>query len=109
MGGGVGEGALPLSLGYATVTHQPQGVIFATIIPAVMLGGLTAIIFAGALNYLGKRYPHLTGEGRLQPSEPAMLWPMPKSPRRNDRPIADHRGHRGGGRINFDYGSTWSA
>jgi Na+/citrate or Na+/malate symporter len=69
MGGGVGEGALPLSLGYATVTHQPQGVIFATIIPAVMLGGLTAIIFAGALNYLGKRYPHLTGEGRLQPSE----------------------------------------
>jgi malate:Na+ symporter len=69
MGGGVGEGALPLSLGYATITHQPQGVIFATILPAVMLGSLTAIIFAGALNYLGKRYPHLTGEGRLQPSE----------------------------------------
>jgi CCS family citrate carrier protein len=69
MGGGVGEGALPLSLGYATVTNQPQGVIFATILPAVMLGSLTAIIFSGALNYLGKRYPHLTGEGRLQPSE----------------------------------------
>ena len=30
---------------------------------------MLAIIFAGALNYLGKRYPHLTGEGRLQPSE----------------------------------------
>ncbi len=69
MGGGVGEGALPLSLGYATITHQPQGVIFATILPAVMLGSLTAIIFAGALNYLGKRYTHLTGEGRLQPLE----------------------------------------
>ena len=69
MGGGVGEGALPLSLGYATITHQAQGVIFATILPAVMLGSLTAIIFSGALNYLGKRYPHLTGEGRLQPSE----------------------------------------
>src|SRR5580698_10525702 len=44
MGGGVVEGALPRSLGYATVSHQPQGVIFATILPAVMLGGLTAII-----------------------------------------------------------------
>ena len=33
MGGGVGEGALPLSLGYATITHQPQGLIFATIFP----------------------------------------------------------------------------
>ena len=32
MGGGVGEGALPLSLGYATITHQPQGAIFATIL-----------------------------------------------------------------------------
>jgi malate:Na+ symporter len=69
MGGGVGEGALPLSLGYATITHQAQGIIFATILPAVMLGSLTAIIFAGALNYIGKRYPHLTGEGRLQPAE----------------------------------------
>jgi malate:Na+ symporter len=69
MAGGVGEGALPLSLGYASITHQAQGDIFATIIPAVMLGSLTAIIFAGALNYVGKRYPHLTGEGRLQPEE----------------------------------------
>ena len=69
MGGGVGEGALPLSLGYATITHQPKGIIFATILPAVMLGSLTAIIFAGALNYIGKRNPHLTGEGRLQPAE----------------------------------------
>jgi hypothetical protein len=58
-----------LSLGYATITHQPQGAIFATILPAVMLGSLTAIIFSGALNYVGKRYPHLTGEGRLQPAE----------------------------------------
>ena len=68
MGGGVGEGALPLSLGYATITHQPQGLIFARFFRCT-LGSLTAIIFAGALNYIGKRYPHLTGEGRLQPAE----------------------------------------
>jgi Na+/citrate or Na+/malate symporter len=34
-----------------------------------MLGSLTAILFSGMLNYVGKRYPHLTGEGRLQPDE----------------------------------------
>jgi Na+/citrate or Na+/malate symporter len=34
-----------------------------------MLGSLTAILLAGTLNYVGKKYPHLTGEGRLQPGE----------------------------------------
>ena len=32
-----------------------------------MLGSLTAILLAGFLNWVGKRRPHLTGEGRLQP------------------------------------------
>jgi len=39
------------------------------VLPPVMLGSLTAIVFSGMLNYVGKRYPHLTGEGRLQPGE----------------------------------------
>jgi malate:Na+ symporter len=69
MAGGVGEGAIPLSVGYAQFSHQPQGELFAEILPSVMLGSLTAIIFAGALNYVGKRFPHLTGEGQLQPGE----------------------------------------
>jgi malate:Na+ symporter len=34
-----------------------------------MLGSLTAILLSGALNMLGKKYPQLTGEGRLQPGE----------------------------------------
>jgi Na+/citrate or Na+/malate symporter len=34
-----------------------------------MLGSLTAILLAGTLNFVGKRFPHLTGEGRLQPDE----------------------------------------
>jgi Na+/citrate or Na+/malate symporter len=69
MAGGVGEGAIPLTIGYASFSHQPQGELFAEVLPAVMLGSLTAILFAGALNAVGKRYPHLTGEGRLQPGE----------------------------------------
>jgi CCS family citrate carrier protein len=69
MAGGVGEGAIPLSIGYSTILHQPQGDLFAQVLPPVMLGSLTAILLAGTLNFVGKRYPHLTGEGRLQPGE----------------------------------------
>lgn len=69
MGGGVGEGAIPLSVGYAGILHQEQGDLFAQILPSVMLASLTAILFSGTLNYVGKKYPKLTGEGRLQPDE----------------------------------------
>ncbi len=67
MAGGVGEGAIPLSIGYAALTGVPQGEVFAQVLPPVMLGSLTAILLSGALNFVGKKYPHLTGEGRLQP------------------------------------------
>ena len=69
MAGGVGEGAIPLSIGYSEILHQPQGDVFAQILPPIMLGSLTAIILSGILNYVGKKYPSLTGEGRLQPAE----------------------------------------
>jgi malate:Na+ symporter len=69
MAGGVGEGAIPLSIGYSEILHQPQGDIFAQVLPPIMLGSLTAIVLSGFLNFVGKRYPHLTGEGRLQPDE----------------------------------------
>jgi malate:Na+ symporter len=69
MAGGVGEGAIPLSVGYSEILGQPQGDMFAQVLPPVMLGSLTAILLAGTLNYVGKQYPNLTGEGRLQPGE----------------------------------------
>ena len=65
-----GRGGIPLSIGYSQILHQPQGDLFAQVLLPVMLGGLTAILLAGTLNYaVGKKYPHLTGEGRLQPGE----------------------------------------
>jgi malate:Na+ symporter len=67
MAGGVGEGAIPLSVGYSEILHQNQGELFAQVLPVVMLGSLTAILSAGVLNMAGKKYPHLTGEGRLHP------------------------------------------
>jgi malate:Na+ symporter len=69
MAGGVGEGAIPLSIGYSEILHQPQGDVFAQVLPPIMLGSLTAILLAGFLNFVGKKYPDLTGEGRLQPDE----------------------------------------
>jgi malate:Na+ symporter len=73
MAGGVGEGAIPLSVGYAQIWQQQQGDLFAQVLPPVMFGSLTAILLAGTLNYIGRRYPHLTGEGRLQPEESEVL------------------------------------
>lgn len=67
MAGGIGEGAIPLTLGYAALSGEGQGVLLAQVLPAVMLGNLTAIILCGGLSFLGKRRPHLTGNGRLQP------------------------------------------
>ncbi|HEV2594380.1 MAG TPA: 2-hydroxycarboxylate transporter family protein [Sphingomicrobium sp.] len=69
MAGGVGEGALPLSIGYAAVSGEPSGAIFAEILPAVMLGSLAAILLAGGLSWIGRLRPHLTGNGRIQPGE----------------------------------------
>lgn len=68
MAGGVGEGAIPLSIGYAALLHMDQGVALGRVLSMVMLGGLTAIVMSGCLNQLGKRFPHLTGEGQLMPN-----------------------------------------
>ncbi|SFM97255.1 Na+/citrate or Na+/malate symporter [Izhakiella capsodis] len=67
MAGGVGEGAIPLSIGYATILHMNQGVALGKVLPIVMLGGLFAVVMGGCLNQLGKRFPHLTGNGELMP------------------------------------------
>jgi len=71
MAGGVGEGAIPLSVGYATISGTSQGAWLAEILPPVMFGSLTAILLSGGLNLLGRKYPHLTGNGALQTGEAA--------------------------------------
>lgn len=67
MAGGVGEGAIPLSIGYATILGMNQGDALGQVLPIVMLGSLTGIACGGVLNRLGKKYPTLTGNGRLMP------------------------------------------
>ncbi|EIZ81432.1 citrate carrier protein [Methylobacterium sp. GXF4] len=68
MAGGVGEGAIPLSVGYAEALGVDHGGMLGQILPLVFFGNLVAIICCGALNTLGKRRPDLTGNGRLQPT-----------------------------------------
>src|SRR6516162_7665809 len=81
MAGGVGEGAIPLSVGYSEILGQPQGDMFAQVLPPVMLGSLTAILFAGTLNYVGKRYPNLTGKVDSSPVSTTKWIPPNKAPR----------------------------
>lgn len=66
MGGGLGEGAIPLSVGYGEILGMDSGKILAQLLPIILLGNLCAILACGAMDLLGKRYPHLTGNGRLQ-------------------------------------------
>ncbi len=87
MAGGVGEGAIPLSVGYSEIMNQPQGDVFAQVLPPVMLGSLMAIILAGTLNFVGKRYPQWTGEGRLQPGEHDDMQPSEESVDEKGAPI----------------------
>jgi len=57
-----GEGAIPLSVGYSR-SHQNQGELFAQVLPSSCWKP-DRDSARGALNMLGKKYPHLTGEGR---------------------------------------------
>ena len=65
LAGGLGEGVIPLSIGYGQILHLPSGPLLATILPAAMFGSLTAIVLAGLLNLLGKHRRDWTGDGRL--------------------------------------------
>jgi malate:Na+ symporter len=69
MGGGLGEGAIPLSVGYGEIMGVDSGRILAQLLPVILLGNLCAIMLCGVLDLIGKRYPRLTGNGRLQVSE----------------------------------------
>ena len=65
LGGGIGEGILPLSLAYSGILGTPQGDLAATMIPAAMIGNVVAILSAGTLAWLGERHPRFSGKGSL--------------------------------------------
>ncbi|HEY0784918.1 MAG TPA: 2-hydroxycarboxylate transporter family protein, partial [Acidobacteriaceae bacterium] len=82
MAGGVGDGAIPLSVGYAELHRGEAGPLLGQILPVVLLANFVAIVAGGALNALGRRYPAWSGGGRLQvePSAPAAAQHLPADP-----------------------------
>ncbi len=62
IGGGVGEGILPLSLTYSQILGQSAESFVSQMIPAAVIGNIVAIICAGVLMKLGERKPELTWE-----------------------------------------------
>lgn len=65
MGGGMGAGAVPISEVFSKGLGIPTEQILSRLVPAVALGNATAIVAGGLLNRLGKKYPKLTGNGKL--------------------------------------------
>lgn len=90
MGGGLGEGAIPLSVGYGEVMGVDSGRILAQLLPVILLGNLCAIMLCGLLDLIGRRYPRLTGNGRLQLGEKAA----------NELPISTPASQDGGEVVN---------
>lgn len=65
MGGGMGAGAVPMSQVYSEILGNTPGYYISILVPALALGNVFAIILAGILNMVGKKYPSLTGNGQL--------------------------------------------
>lgn len=65
MGGGMGAGAVPLSTVMSNILGVPAEEILSRLVPAVALANAMAIVAAGLLDKLGKKFPKLTGNGKL--------------------------------------------
>ena len=63
--GGIGEGIIPLSMGYSGVLNISQDSFIAQLVPAAMIGNVIAIIISGLLMRIAKKKPELTGNGVL--------------------------------------------
>ncbi|WP_250520258.1 MULTISPECIES: 2-hydroxycarboxylate transporter family protein [unclassified Caballeronia] len=65
LGGGIGEGILPLSIGYAEITGAAQGHLIAMMVPAALIGNVVAILASGLLKRFGEKHRAYSGDGML--------------------------------------------
>jgi malate:Na+ symporter len=65
LGGGIGEGILPLSISYAEITGQAQGHLIAMMVPAALIGNVVAILASGLLKRFGEKHHAYSGDGVL--------------------------------------------
>lgn len=65
IGGGIGEGILPLSLAYSSILGGSPEQYVAQLAPAAVVGNIVAIICAGVLARVATKRPELSGDGML--------------------------------------------
>jgi malate:Na+ symporter len=65
VGGGIGEGILPLSIGYSEILGTPQAELVGKLVPAALVGNVVAIVASGVLRWIGDKRPALNGRGLL--------------------------------------------
>ena len=65
IGGGIGEGILPLSLAYSHILGGAPEQYVAQLVPAAVVGNIVAIICAGTLARWAARKPKINGDGQL--------------------------------------------
>ena len=65
LAGGIGEGILPLSLGYSAITGVPSEQLVGQLIPATIIGNFFAIMASAFLSRMGERKQDKCGNGQL--------------------------------------------
>lgn len=65
LAGGIGEGILPLSLGYSAITGVSSEQLVAQLIPATIIGNFFAIMCTALLSRFGEKHPFYSGQGQL--------------------------------------------
>ncbi|MGZ9586003.1 2-hydroxycarboxylate transporter family protein [Paenibacillus marinisediminis] len=69
IGGGVGEGILPLSIAFSQILGGESAQYVAQMIPAAVIGNVFAIIAAGILKKMADKNPKINGNGVLVKSK----------------------------------------
>lgn len=65
LAGGIGEGILPLSLGYHAITGTASETLVGQLIPATIVGNFFAIVCTALLTRFGEKKPKYSGKGQL--------------------------------------------
>lgn len=65
LAGGIGEGILPLSLGYSAITGVSSEQLVAQLIPATIIGNFFAIMCTALLSRFGEKHSSYSGQGQL--------------------------------------------
>ena len=65
LAGGIGEGILPLSIGYSAITGVGSEQLVAQLIPATIIGNFFAIMCSALLSRFGEKRPEFSGQGQL--------------------------------------------